>query len=143
MLATEKETVLYVEGERAVRTVIKNGMNVYGPETEEELTKKHPAAKKVTWEYAWKKIEKLNKEHYCKPWKEVDEEVYNEYLNCLPPEAWQRGEYREAFRMMEYTTDSITGHTLRLGTRYFYAERPVTISYTPYFEEIKKQFNIK
>ncbi len=48
----------------------------------------------------------------------ITDEDYDDALNVLPPENWTRTGPIEHFRMMEYTTGSITNQYARMGDKY-------------------------
>ena len=68
-------------------------------------------------------VREWRRAHYCKPIEEITEERFDDMLNVLPPENWQRGGGLSIFRMSEYMTGSITGHYLSMQGRYFHAYR--------------------
>jgi hypothetical protein len=60
-----------------------------------------------TWDEFYPVLEKYNTDNYVKPWKEITEEEYWDYLECLPPCEWHDLNKRfNSFYMSEaYTAD--------------------------------------
>ena len=73
---------------------------------------------------------------YCKPWKEITKEQWWDMLEVLPPEKWEKVQGVEIFRMMEYTSGTVTGHFARLCERYFSANRDIRTGYADIAGEI-------
>jgi hypothetical protein len=65
-------------------------------------------------------------EAWTTPPQEITEEQWWDALECLPPEAWKRGDHWETFRMMEYLSGTVTAHYIRKGNRYYVTNRPAT-----------------
>jgi len=113
-----------------------------GEKVSEYLERKGPEYNLVSLQYACEKIEEENTKQYINPWVEIKRGEYWEMLEVLPPENWVIRAGFEAFRMMEYTTSNITGHYVRIGSRYFTADRRNTQDYISMLNEIEKQFDL-
>ena len=88
----------------------------------------------ITWEEAIQHLERAQDKQYTKPFREISKEDYEEALNCLPPEKWERDEF-EIFRMSEKLISNITAHYVLYKNKCFVANRRTS---TPY-SEIKKE----
>ena len=53
------------------------------------------------------------------PPREIDEDAWDEALNCLPPMQWERVDGVERFLMSEFTTGSFTSQYAKYRSRYF------------------------
>ena len=77
---------------------------------------------------------------YLEPWKECTEERYQEMLECLPPEKWERVQGVSIFRMCEYYTSDITRHFASYLGRYFEGRfRTSGASYEEHAAEIRNK----
>ena len=56
---------------------------------------------------------------FLEPWKECTEERYQDMLEVLPPQKWERVNGVSIFRMSEYYTSDITRHFAHVGGKYF------------------------
>lgn len=86
---------------------------------------------------AWPLVEAAQVAKYVGEWIETTREDYWEHLECLPPEAWYRGEHFESFRMCEYMTGNITAHYVQIGDRYFTANRQTTLKPAELEEQVR------
>ena len=101
------------------------GRCMYSGQTIEELRADEPSSVFTLMPF-WEACEKKRAADIascCHPVEEITEEKFMEMLEVLPPQCWKRGKGWEAFRMMEYTCGSITGHYVRVGQRFFFANR--------------------
>lgn len=67
---------------------------------------------------------------YCSGWHEISADDWQEALNCLPPENWQKVLGVSIFRCSERLTGNITAHYAQVGSRYWCANLPTTTRYT-------------
>lgn len=83
-------------------------------------------------------LESAQDTEYLEPWKECTEERYQEMLECLPPEKWERVQGVSIFRMSEYYTSDITRHFAHYLGRYFEGRfRTSGASYEQHAAEIR------
>ncbi len=104
-----------------------NGRTCWGNESLEELNAAHPGKDYIVIPFA-EALERSRAREvadYCHPLEAITRARFDEMLNVLPPQCWKRKKGWEAFRMMEYTTGSITAHYIRIGDRHFTAQREI------------------
>ena len=87
-------------------------------------------------------LEQAQKSQLCKPWVEITAEQWEDALECLPPQNWQREKGREMFTMLERTCGNISEHYARIESRYFSANRDISEEYGKLYNEIKKAFDL-
>jgi hypothetical protein len=90
-----------------------------------------------TLDDACEEITAIDNSRYLKPFVEITEEIYDEMLECLPPQKWQTVDGVNIFRMMEYLTGNITGHYVSYEGKYYMANRRTTVDYAEIAKEIK------
>jgi len=88
------------------------------------------------WEEVEPQLEAAQDFEYIRPWKEIDDERWDEMLNVLPPEKWQTVRGVNIFRMSEYYTSNITTHFAKLGGRYFERQCRTTEKYETLAAEV-------
>lgn len=88
---------------------------------------------------AVEQISKASTAKYCKPWIEVTEDTYNEMLGVLPPLNWGR----MGFRMSEMLSGDITAHYVRLGGRYYFANRSMFTPWEKLENELVSQLRVR
>lgn len=72
-------------------------------------------------------------------WTEITADDYDEALNVLPPERWQRINGTAIFRMCEYLCGNITAHYVEINGRYFQAFKPAIDDQSQYVEQVAYQ----
>ncbi len=87
----------------------------YSGETLEALAVRYPLVTLGEFDEIAAEIESLLKTVPV----EISEERYNDMLEVLPPEDWQRTGYGDSFKLCERTSGRITSIFARVGTRYF------------------------
>jgi len=122
-----KQLVIYKLGETNIQTTIdKNGYADFtdGKLAEAYLDKLGHGYAIMPFDQALDLITKAENEKYLdKPWKEIDEDMWEKWLSVLPPEKWQTVEGVEIFRLAEYLISNITMHCAKYNNRYFQSNR--------------------
>jgi len=133
--------VIYKEGEMNIQTFINSeGKPAYCKDItlEAYLAEKGPEYKVISWNDAIDKITEVQNIKLIKPFVEISEDQYWDYLECLPPEKWQTIKGVQIFRMSEYSAGNITQHCAKYKDRYFAANRRTSIDYADIAKEIKE-----
>lgn len=63
--------------------------------------------------------EAASRARYCQGPERISQERYEEMLNVLPPENWQRGVGYSCFRLSERLSGAIASFFLRIGDSYY------------------------
>jgi hypothetical protein len=134
------KTALYEKNSMYLSAVIIDGKCPYSGTLAETLKERYPQAVEMPMGKAMELISIKEDKEYLKDWKEITEERFNDMLECLPPEKWERNALGQMFRMCEYYTGNITSHFAEINGRYFEAKRR-TGPYKAFFLEIQKQFH--
>ena len=135
------EQVIWTPGKLYVEDFIVDGKSSVDGTPAADYLKNRPDCVLISFDEFQAKSKKIEDTELLKPWQEINESQWNEKLEVLPPEKWQKcGTGAEAFRMMEYYTSNITGHYIRIRKRYFTALRRTSQDYKEMTEEIKTQF---
>ena len=97
-----------------------NGKGLYGGQTFEEMVGEYPDLVVVDILEASRMMD----DRWREPLSETTEQTYNDMLEVLPPENWQRfgrlhGKHFEYFQMCEYDCGQITRYYVQHGQRYF------------------------
>lgn len=101
-----------------------------------DMEELNPGLEVMPYEMAAPMMEAAQVAEYCKPWREITKEQWWDMLEVLPPEKWEVVRGVEIFRMMEYTSGTVTGHYARLGERYFSANRDIRTDFEDIAAEI-------
>jgi hypothetical protein len=117
-----EQLVIYKLGETHLQTTITNGYADYTnskrPET--YLDELGPGYACLPYDQALELIGQAERKKYLDaPWEEITEEAWFEWLEVLPPEAWQNNDGVDIFRLCEYQTSNITRHCARYAGRFF------------------------
>ena len=80
--------------------------------------------------------------NFVDPWEEIDVDMYNYWLEVLPPEKWQTVDGVNLFRLSERLIGNITLHcaciSTEQGKRYFAANRRASEPYEDMAKQIKE-----
>lgn len=71
---------------------------------------------------------------------EIEEKVYYDMLECLPPKKWKTHDKGSIFMMCEYYTGDITSFYISHKEKYFTAQQVDSTPYNDIVQEIEKQF---
>lgn len=132
---------VYVDGETNLRAFLTQRGLTEGGKTVAQVRAEKPDRKILVLPLgeAMKRIEAAQDAAYLTPWHEIDAEQYDEMLNVLPPQKWERIGSVSIFRMCEYMTSNITGHYAQVGNRYFAGQfRTSSPSYAEHAAELLK-----
>lgn len=135
-----EQLVIYKKGETHLQTTITNGYCDFtdGKRPEAYLDELGPGFVCIPFDQALELMEQAENEKYLnKPWKEIDEDQWDEWLGVLPPEKWQTVDGVNIFRISERLTGNITMHCASYNDRYFTANRRTIESYESIAAEIK------
>lgn len=136
----KEQLVIYKRGETHLQTTITNGYCDYtdGKRPEAYLDELGPGFVCVPFDQALELIERAENVKYLnKPWKEIDEDQWEDWLCVLPPEKWQTVNGVNIFRISERLTGDITRHCARHNNRYFTANCRTTEPYALIAAQIK------
>lgn len=132
--------VLYQKGSEYLDDICINGICKYSGKTIDQALIDNPKLEYTHYEIAAMEISDVEDNLYLNPWVEVDENRFNDMLECLPPVKWERSASGQMFRMSEFYTSNITTHLAEVNGRYFEAKRRTAQSYKDNFIEIQQQF---
>ncbi len=135
-----KQLVIYKKGETHLQTTITNGYCDYtdGKRPEAYLDELGSGFVCIPYDQAEKLITQAENEKYLnKPWKEIDEDMWDYWLGVLPPEKWGTVDGVNIFRICERLIGNITKHCARYDGRFFQADRRTTESYNFMAAQIK------
>ena len=120
---TEKLFCLYTQGALNINTILNKTddglMCPYSKQTLTELLAEYPDSKVIHFDDAIELIQTASRAHYCKGWKEINEEKFWYALEVLPPCKWVNNGSSEAFHVSERLTGSLVDWYARVGERYF------------------------
>lgn len=134
-----KQLVIYKLGETHIQTTITNGYANYtkGKRPEAYLDELGPGYACLPIDQAMELIEKAEEKKYIKPWKEITENEWDEWLSVLPPEKWKGVDGVNIFRISERLTGNISRHCAEYQNKYYTANRRTSDSYKALAMEIQ------
>lgn len=134
-----EQLVIYKLGETHIQTTITNGYADYtnGKRPETYLDELGPGFACLPLNQAIELIEQAKEKKYIKPWKEIDIDRWEYWLEVLPPAKWMTVDGVNLFQISEHMTGNITLHCARIGRRCFEAYRKISDNYEILAAEIK------
>lgn len=120
---TENMLCLYTPGALNINTILVKTdaglVSPYSKQTLDEMLAEYPGSEIIPLDDAVQLIQAASRAHYCKGWKEIDEEKFWFALEVLPPCKWVNNSSSEAFHISERLTGSLVDWYARIGKRYF------------------------
>lgn len=134
-----EQLVIYKLGETHIQTTITNGYADYtkGKRPEAYLDELGSGFVCIPIGQAIELIEKAGEKKYIKPWEEITEEKWEDWLTVLPPEKWKTIDGVNIFRISERQTGNITRHCAEYQGKYYTANRRTSDNYKALALEIK------
>ena len=136
----EKELVIYKKGELRLHTTVTNGFCDYtgGKRPEAYLDELGPGFVCIPLGQALSLIRRTeNEKSLDMPWREINEEQWNEWLEVLPSEKFQSVNEVDIFRLCERQIRKITLHCAQYRGRFFSSYQRTTESYKHMAAQIK------
>jgi len=104
---------------------------------DEYLDKLGPGYVCIPFIEACRLIDAAMEAKYIKPWEEITEEQWSDWLEVLPPMRWQTVNGVNFFQVSEITCGDITQTCARWNRRYYGAMRHTSDDYGKLAEEVK------
>lgn len=134
-MSREKDLVAYKKGSHTLVTQLTDDLKcVYTGKSYED---KRDLV--MTYEEASKIIDKVDREKYVKPWKQVTKERFWNMLEVLPPCGWNTTEGVEMFFVSEAHTGNLHSHFASISNKYYEAIRDRTIARKNLVMELEMQ----
>lgn len=135
-------SALYIPGSMSIIDLVRDGKPVYSNISLQDLIAKNPGAKVVPEQEAYAEVRRAESEFYLSQDPvEIDEEKYDDMLNCLPPMNWVCGDMQSSFQMSEMLrgcfTDAYIRYKMKVGDEPRYFTFPV-VAGTPHNQIIAR-----
>lgn len=136
----KQKLVIYKKGELHLQTTVTNGFCDFtdGKRPETYLDELGPGFACIPLDQALNLISRAENEKYLDmPWREINEEQWNDWLEVLPPEKWQSVNEVNIFRFCEREIGNVTRHCAQYQGRFFTSYRRTTENYKYMAAQIK------
>lgn len=120
---------IYKPGETCIQSLVREDDVVEFVNLDyREYLKQHPEFVCIDFDDAMERIRAIQ-DKSLGILEEITPDKFDDAMNVLPPEKWETVDGVEIFRMMEYTSGTITRHYMRHKRQYFAADYRISTDY--------------